>query len=234
MIENLFSEGFLEGPSNFFSKRVPGKPPAIDRRSSGKPVTVRVGQASARLTIVMPFVLAIVTGPVKIDYPRAVESASLEAILAGPAPLTHELPFFLPFEREFVGSGGRRGGPSRVAPPAAEISRVQVRLQTLADLPEGWLDGDGAKLPSAGISWVGDVLTSALASGLPEPALFPTPAGNVLAEWSAGVWEISAEFDLAARSVEVAAVNVATGDDRAEFLTEPVARKLVSTVNHFV
>jgi len=41
---------------------------------------------------------------------------------------------------------------------------------------------------------------------LPTPYVYPTPQGNVRAEWSRPLWEISAELSWSDRSSEVRAI----------------------------
>lgn len=83
---------------------------------------------------------------------------------------------------------------------------MRPRLQELAQLQRGWFrDGDanlrgkpveGEVLPISGLAWADLVLDHLKAMKLPEPYLFPTPEGNLLAEWQDFPSYPMAEFDL--------------------------------------
>ena len=95
---------------------------------------------------------------------------------------------------------------------------IDKQLATLAELPEGWLDGDGALLDGVGLRWLTDVLKRAEASGLSRPYIYPMPDGRVQAEWSYPETEVSAEFDLNAHKVEACGVHVRSQASRSEAL----------------
>ena len=64
-------------------------------------------------------------------------------------------------------------------------------------------------LSSAGLTWLSALLGNLFpAFELPTPYLYPTPAGQVRAEWSGGHWELYAEFELTKHTVEVLASRV--------------------------
>lgn len=57
------------------------------------------------------------------------------------------------------------------------------RLQEIAALKDGWLDGQGQSFCPQGLAWLGQAW-QANASDLREPWLYPTPAGLLSMEWS--------------------------------------------------
>ncbi len=73
---------------------------------------------------------------------------------------------------------------------------VPARLEELAQLKQGWLDGEGAPLNASGIEWLARTFDENFDSILPLPATFPTPDGNIQFEWSLGNWEASLRVNL--------------------------------------
>jgi hypothetical protein len=66
------------------------------------------------------------------------------------------------------------------------------RLQELAQLRDGWYDGDGAAPSAAALSLAGVV---ALSLGDSYPTrIYPTPSGGVCLEWNLSPWDVSAVF----------------------------------------
>jgi hypothetical protein len=89
---------------------------------------------------------------------------------------------------------------------------VGARLSTLAKLADGWFEGDGQALNGAGLRWLADLLTQIIEDyGLPHPYLYPSPEGEVVAEWPFPAAEVSADFDLAGRSAFVVGTHLRTG-----------------------
>jgi hypothetical protein len=85
---------------------------------------------------------------------------------------------------------------------------MDARLNELQALQPGWLDGEGEALNAEGLTWLRGLLRELVAGGgLPPPYLYPTPAGEVEAEWTFRLWEINATFDLLAHRVAVLATN---------------------------
>lgn len=105
---------------------------------------------------------------------------------------------------------------------AAELEPLDVpaRLEELALLPQGWLDGEaGAPLDPAGIKWLGGVFEQSYDSDtLPLPATFPTPDGNIQFEWSLNGQEIALTVDLATRQGAYYALHTQTQAEIAEDL----------------
>jgi hypothetical protein len=93
---------------------------------------------------------------------------------------------------------------------------VPARLEGLAMLREGWLDGEGLRLPPAGVAWLSKAWTEHWPSDLPLPYVYPTASGGVQLEWSMNTATISVEADLAARTAELVASRTTDGELEAE------------------
>lgn len=96
---------------------------------------------------------------------------------------------------------------------------VQARLEELAMLPYGWLDGkQGVPLDAHACKWLGETFDNCFSSILPLPATFPTPDGNVQFEWSIKTSEISLEVDLATKKASYYAVDSTNNKEETEEL----------------
>jgi hypothetical protein len=93
---------------------------------------------------------------------------------------------------------------------------IGKRLAALAELADGWLDGSGSPIPPQTLARLADLLKGAEGDGLPRPYLYPTPEGQVQAEWSFVGAEVSACFDLEANSVSCVGVHTKSGAQRDE------------------
>jgi hypothetical protein len=79
---------------------------------------------------------------------------------------------------------------------------IHRRLDILAELSNGWLDGDeGLSIPETTIEWVRDVLVRAEECGMPRPYLYPTFDGGLQAEWEFPGTDVCAKFDPEGRQV---------------------------------
>ena len=90
---------------------------------------------------------------------------------------------------------------------------VDVRVDELKQLQEGWLDGKGKPLDGQSLDWVAQAFASLYPDDAMLPYLFPTPEGNLLAEWSLGASSISLEIDLSNRTAEWHALNIETDQE---------------------
>lgn len=90
---------------------------------------------------------------------------------------------------------------------------IRVRIDELKRLGPGWLDGEGAAPSSGGLNWLADTFDRFFPDNVPLPYLFPTPEGQVLAEWSLKPWSPSMEIDLAAKRGEWHALNHDTDEE---------------------
>ena len=113
---------------------------------------------------------------------------------------------------------------------------VDKQLEALAQLPDGWFNGEGAALDRPGLAWLAQVLKHAEAEGLRRPYLYPMPDGRLQAEWSHPDAEVSAEIDVVAHTAEVSAVmvrNYATRDEVIDLADESGIEQLVNFVTVF-
>lgn len=89
------------------------------------------------------------------------------------------------------------------------ISRQLEDMKNLQDgwadgmqLPSDWGSGYGKAPDSDGLDWLAGQFERFFAPNLTKPYIYPTPEGNVQAEWSIGQYEASLEIDLASHSSE--------------------------------
>ena len=83
---------------------------------------------------------------------------------------------------------------------------VGSRLEELAELSPGWLDGKGLVLNPAGLQALTHDFDNWFDPALPLPYLYPTAEGGIQAEWSINQWEISLEIELPQRRAQYQAV----------------------------
>ncbi len=81
--------------------------------------------------------------------------------------------------------------------PLLDLGHLEQRHSYLASLERGWFDGEGEAFPQEALS----LLCKLLAGwhrlyDLPVPYLYPTPDGEVRAEWPAGRWTLAATIEL--------------------------------------
>lgn len=92
---------------------------------------------------------------------------------------------------------------------------VAEQLAGLAQLPQGWfLPGSPAFAPRD-IEYARELLEGLLESGFPVPWIYPTPEGEVRAEWEGNGWEWILEIDKPGGKAKAYAVHL-EGDDSAE------------------
>lgn len=94
---------------------------------------------------------------------------------------------------------------------------IFLRLDELAKLDDGWLDGKGRAAEKEKLEWLGNAFDSFFDTDLPLPYLYPTAEGGIQAEWSLSGWEVSLEIDLDKQTGEYQALNVM--EDKATELT---------------
>lgn len=95
---------------------------------------------------------------------------------------------------------------------------VATRLDVLAELEEGWLDGKGHAPDKTELAWLSTKFDTLYDPTLPLPYLYPTAEGGVQSEWSLGDWEISLEIDLGEKTAEWQALNLKTQECREQSL----------------
>lgn len=113
---------------------------------------------------------------------------------------------------------------------------IETRLRELGDLSDGWFDGKGVAFNPQELDWVAQTLRVAEASGLPRPYLYPTPDGDVQAEWSFLGAEVSAEISLKSQDAHLVGVHTKTGasaDRRIPLSSQRGLTDLVAFVNSY-
>lgn len=97
-------------------------------------------------------------------------------------------------------------------PDDARRSALAARFTVLAQLPDGWLDGDGRALDSSSLRSLAQGFSERLLVTLPLPYLYPTPESGVQAEWSHLDWEVSLTITLPCLTAAYQAVHIPSGD----------------------
>lgn len=89
---------------------------------------------------------------------------------------------------------------------------VTLRLEALAKLKQGWLDGKGHAPTIEQLQWLIVAFEDNFDNDLLLPYLYPTAEGGVQAEWSIGDWETTLEIDLLNQMGDLQALNLATDE----------------------
>ena len=87
---------------------------------------------------------------------------------------------------------------------------VAVRIEELAELKDGWLDGKGHAPERSLLNWLARSFGTNFDSNLPLPYLYPTAEGGVQAEWSIDNWEVTLDIDLNKQTAEFQALHLST------------------------
>lgn len=95
---------------------------------------------------------------------------------------------------------------------------IMARIEELKQLKAGWLDGEGLPPDHGGLEWLRGAFDAHFPDDLPNPYLFPTPEGHVIAEWPAKPWSPSLEIDLKAKTAEWHALNQGTDEEKTKSL----------------
>lgn len=89
---------------------------------------------------------------------------------------------------------------------------IETRLEALAQLRDGWLDGVGQAPERGALLRLAQAFDEHFTPDLPLPYLYPTAEGGVQAEWTLGAWEVSLEIALPAMAAQYQALNLKTGE----------------------
>lgn len=84
-----------------------------------------------------------------------------------------------------------------------DLLDVSARLEELALLKNGWLEGDGIAPPEAGLRWFARQFETHFPEDLPLPHIYPTPDGHVQAEWTLNGKDLSLEVNLQDKSANL-------------------------------
>ncbi|QRN99162.1 hypothetical protein JRI60_09140 [Archangium violaceum] len=96
----------------------------------------------------------------------------------------------------------------------ATVKQLEDRFEVLGTVESGWLDGKGAAVSAERLPWTKDLFLELMVEdGIPKPRLYPTPTGDIEAEWSHGGWEVVATIVLMARTASVTVVHAELDDE---------------------
>ena len=93
------------------------------------------------------------------------------------------------------------------------IQPFEARLEEIAATPAGWYDGENPAPSPAAVEAMRQFLEEVSLLSSPLPHLYPIPSGGVVAEWSLGDWEASAEVVPSGEQLALNAVNTTTADE---------------------
>jgi hypothetical protein len=98
-----------------------------------------------------------------------------------------------------------------------------LRLEQIAQLKDGWLDGKGTAPTKDKLDWLNAAFEAGFSPELPLPYLYPTAEGGIQAEWSLHDWSVTLEINLETQIGEYQALNLKdqTSTDLQFHLGEP-------------
>lgn len=73
--------------------------------------------------------------------------------------------------------------------------KILARLDELAKVEDGWLDGSGKACDAETMEFLKLSLPAWISSGMPKPHLYLTEEGQIRMEWDIDGWSVSADFD---------------------------------------
>ena len=85
---------------------------------------------------------------------------------------------------------------------------VAARMEELAELQDGWLDGKGHAPDRSALNWLAQSFELNFDPDLPLPYLYPTAEGGIQAEWSIDNWEVTLDIDLHKQTAEYQAMHL--------------------------
>lgn len=85
------------------------------------------------------------------------------------------------------------------------------RVESLATLENGWLEGRGIAPTWDHLAWLSNELSKAFPEGLGYPSVAPTEEGNVVLEWMKPHARIELEVNFHEKKLELYATNLKTG-----------------------
>jgi hypothetical protein len=103
---------------------------------------------------------------------------------------------------------------------------LALRVDSLADLAEGWFDEANEPYSAAALQWLGSILDHLIGGfKVPIPYVYPTAGGRVRAGWATPSWDVLADIDLSTHAVDLFACKVATHEvhERQLVLESPSA-----------
>ena len=88
---------------------------------------------------------------------------------------------------------------------------MTFRLEELAALQNGWLDGTGVAPDKDALPKLARLFDTSFDSDLPLPFLYPIPEGGLQAEWNLGDWSVTLEIELEHFGAAFHALDLKTG-----------------------
>lgn len=85
---------------------------------------------------------------------------------------------------------------------------VTARVNELAELKNGWLNGKGLAPEKSALDWLARSFAMNFDPDLPLPYLYPTPEGGIQAEWSIANWEVTLDINLQQKTAEYQALQL--------------------------
>jgi hypothetical protein len=115
---------------------------------------------------------------------------------------------------------------------------VPARLEALALLRDGWMDGRGTRPSPSGLAWLSRSWTECWPDDVSLPHVYPTPEGGVQFEWSVPGGSISAEVNLDTRVAEILVSRTSDGEilveARHELDRTDQWQRFAALVQHYV
>jgi hypothetical protein len=106
-----------------------------------------------------------------------------------------------------------------------DLALLDDRLDQLASLEPGWLDGEGVPPDAMVITRARRILADLMSFEVPRPRVFPTPEGGVQAEWTVHEHEVSVTFEPDGKLYALS-VNAASGQAEEPLLTVDDAEQI--------
>lgn len=95
---------------------------------------------------------------------------------------------------------------------------ISARLDELRSLRDGWLDGAGKAPGIQELTRLENLFDAHYPDTVLPPHLYPTPHGNISAEWSLDPYEVSTEIDLQDMTAQLHSLNLNDDSERSEKL----------------
>ena len=90
---------------------------------------------------------------------------------------------------------------------------VTSRIEIISLLKDGWLNGEGIAPQKNLLKWFANSFEHNFSPDLPLPNIYPTPDGNIQAEWVFENQDISLLIDLEAKTSTLSLLNLSTETD---------------------
>ncbi len=90
---------------------------------------------------------------------------------------------------------------------------LKPRLDEIRLLKDGWLEGSGKAPSRAGLDWLEEAFSLHYPDESVPPYLYPTPEGDIRAEWSNNRLELSMDIQIAKKRARWHALELETDDE---------------------